>query len=601
MGGGIYGIGPNLLVRAQQISNPLTALYLLIVIRFLAVKRSSFLGIRSLETARLSARAEAFWRKLFDRLNALQATGAMKIALAIIGISAIIRILNAYFSFGFFSGDDVEIQEMSFARLFHWDWTAWGLRSPLYPMVFIYPVQFLLSAAKVQNPSILILAGRLVVVAFSVLNLWLVYKIASRVFSSLPIGLLSLAFFAMSKLPTAFASTELPRTVASSFILLSFWLLLSEKTRAVYLVLSGISLGVAAALRFSEVVFFVPAVLFLALNGRWRQGLLLGFISVSTFLAVLGVSDALYWKSPWYSLRNIIDYTVVNKLSSRGYEPPYYYALSIGIWSDFLTVGLSCFALKLRNKKIYLWAFMPIIILSFLPHKEPRYLVPTLPFIAVMAGLSAWRLLERYRGQASGISIAKKQAPLLIALSIVTFGTILLSHKDYRFAAIAIPLLLLLVLASGRLKYSSAANHAGRLRISAAHLGLIMILIVGFMVALEIDGFRLRRSDSAVEMARYLARQPDIQSLAIEQLWKAGGRLYLWKKRKIVDIDPALIRDQEHILQEILKEGIQAVGLRAGHLESLGYESRLLSQGFREVLFSKKRRYDAYRLFLKTN
>jgi hypothetical protein len=183
----------------------------------------------------------------------------------------------------------------------------------------------------------------------------------------------------------------------------------------------------------------------------------------------------------------------------------------------------------------------------------------------------------------------------------VTFGTILLSHKDYRFAAIAIPLLLLLVLASGRLKYSSAANHAGRLRISAAHLGLIMILIVGFMVALEIDGFRLRRSDSAVEMARYLARQPDIQSLAIEQLWKAGGRLYLWKKRKIVDIDPALIRDQEHILQEILKEGIQAVGLRAGHLESLGYESRLLSQGFREVLFSKKRRYDAYRLFLKTN
>ncbi len=126
-----------------------------------------------------------------------------------------------------------------------------------------------------------------------------------------------------------------------------------------------------------------------------------------------------------------------------------------------------------------------------------------------------------------------------------------------------------------------------------------MILIVGFMAALEIDGFRLRRSESAVEMARFLAQQPEIKSVAIEQLWKAGGRLYLWRKQKVVDIDVALIQDQQRVLQEIFRDGIQAVGLRAEHVERLGYESRLVSQGFRESRFSKKRRIDRYRLFLR--
>ena len=129
-GGGIYSIGPNLLIRARQVINPLMALYLLLVIRFLAAKRAPFLGMRSLEVPRLSNRADVFWRRLFDWLSELQPAKILKIALIVICVSALVKILNAYFFFGFFSGDDVEIQEMSFAHLFHWDWKAWGLRSP---------------------------------------------------------------------------------------------------------------------------------------------------------------------------------------------------------------------------------------------------------------------------------------------------------------------------------------------------------------------------------------------------------------------------------------------------------------------------------------
>lgn len=58
------------------------------------------------------------------------------------------RLLNASSSYGFFSGDDVEIHEMTFAALFHLDWPIWELRSPFYPMLFIYPVQWAAAQAS---------------------------------------------------------------------------------------------------------------------------------------------------------------------------------------------------------------------------------------------------------------------------------------------------------------------------------------------------------------------------------------------------------------------------------------------------------------------
>jgi 4-amino-4-deoxy-L-arabinose transferase-like glycosyltransferase len=467
-------------------------------------------------------------------------------------------------------------------------------------MVFIYPIQFILHSAGVHDPWILIFAGRIVVIFFSALSLWLVYRIARRLFSSIPIGILALVFLAMSKLHTSFASTELPRTVASFFVLLSCWLLISEKNTYGNAALSAVLLGIGAALRFSEVIFIVPAVLFLACSKRRRQALVLGVIFMVILLIILGLSDALYWKSPWYSLKNIVDYTLVKKLSSRGYESPLYYLLSVGIWSDFLTIGLACFALKLRNRLMCLWAFSALLMLSFLPHKEPRYLVPAVPFMAIMAGLSAWHFLEQNLKTGFVLYLPRKQTRPFLALTLFALGTVLLSSKDYRFAYVTIPLLLLVIWFYSRFRPRSHITGANEVpNVSPVRLGLILILTVLAMGALEIEGFRLRRTESGVEMARFLAHRADLRSVAIEDAWKAGGRLYLWRYQTIMNIDETLFLKPEQLIQEVKAKDVQAIGLTDEHVRGLKYEDLLRSHGYEEVSFSGKKRLHRYRLFIK--
>jgi hypothetical protein len=599
-GGGIYELGPNMHIRAQHVINPLAILFFVAAFRFTWKRKSPFLGLRSFELDKLSSASLRVCRYIHDGLSRIDDSRANRIALIIIGASILIKILNAYFYFGFFSGDDVEVQEMSLAHLFQWNWRAWELRSPFYPMVFIYPVQAALFALGVQEPFWLIFSGRLVVIVFSAANLWLVYKIAARLFQSRAIGLLSLLFLSLSKLHTTFASSELPRTVASFFILLCFWFLLSQRRQKIFICLAGMSLGVAAAIRFSEILYIVPAFLYLILEKRWKQAGIMVFVFGAVFLFIIGLGDWLYWGIPLFSLKNIVDFTLVEKLSSRGYEPIYYYALSIGLWSDFFTIGLAMFSLKWNPWRLYVWAFSPVIILSFLPHKEPRYLVPAIPFIAIMAALTFWKLLEQTQVGHFERKLPAKVSPLTLFLGLVLAEMIILSHKDDRYMLLALPTAILLALSYFWLQRRPRLEHEDRNpELSAPRLAALTLIIFFGLAIFEIDGFRFRRSESAVEMARFLARQSDVHGVAIEEDWRAGGRLYLPNVCKLVNIDGAKIEDKAYWIKDVLKSDIDAVGLKAEHVKSYQLDSFLKSCGFEEVRFLAKTKRDRFRLFFR--
>jgi hypothetical protein len=599
-GGGVYRLGPNIQVSAHHVINPLAALFLVVAVRFVLNRKIPFLGLRSLELEKLSTASIRVCRSVYDGLRKLDDSRAGRIALIIIAASVLIKILNAYFYFGFFSGDDVEIQEMSFAPLFHWNFAAWELRNAFYPMAFIHPVQAVLFSLGVREPFWLVFSGRLVVIAFSALNLWFVYKIATRLFRNRAIGLFSLLFLSLSKLHTTFGSSELPSAVASSFVLLCFWFLLSERRLEVSACLAGISLGVAAAVRYSEVIYIVPALLYLLWDKRWKRAFFMGCVFGAVFLFIIGLSDKLYWGVPFFSLKNLVDFTLVKKLTSRGYQPFFYYVLTIGLWSDFFTAGLAVLSLKWNPRRLYLWAFSPVIILSFLPHKEPRYLVPAIPFVAMMAALAFWKLLEKTRDGHFERKLAARASPLMLFLALLLAEMIILSHKDYRFVFLAMPTALLLAAAYLWTKRRWGADW-GTWEPATTAPGLALLLVgifIGLSV-LEIDGFRFRRSESGVEMARFLARQTDVHGAAIEENWRAGGKLYLGQVSKLMNIDGARIQDQRYWLKDILKSGIDAVGLRAEHVEKYQLESFLKSYGFREVNFFPKIQRDRFRLFLK--
>ena len=194
-----------------------------------------------------------------------------------------------------------------------------------------------------------------------------------------------------------------------------------------------------------------------------------------TFLLVIGVSDALYWGRPFHSLLTIIDFTLVQRLSASGFQPPWYYLTHIGDWSDVLLVVLACLARQRGSRRALLWAVLPLVLLSLLLHKETRYAIPNIPFFALAAAttLRSW------------IARGEVRAPRPLHVRVGALG---------------------------------------------------IVLLVGAAVAYDAGKFRFVRSEAAVRLG-WVMGQSQATGIAAEQLWRFGGRLYLDASPPLIELD----------------------------------------------------------------
>lgn len=254
-GGGVFDVA-GVRVSARSTGNPVAWTLALAVVRYWLLGSVPFFGIAPLSIDRLEAASLDGWRRLRLTLSTLGVRRAAMFVTAVSVFSLAVRLLNASSSYGFFSGDDVEIHEMTFAALFHLDWPIWELRSPFYPMLFIYPVQWAAAQAGFTDTATLVFAGRAVVAVFSTLTLVLLFVIGRRWFG-LPVAILAVVLLGISSLHVTFGSSELPRPVAAFFVLGTFGCL--RFRTAACAAASGALLGVAAAMRFSEAMFLLPA------------------------------------------------------------------------------------------------------------------------------------------------------------------------------------------------------------------------------------------------------------------------------------------------------------------------------------------------------
>jgi hypothetical protein len=499
-GGGTFQIGGHQ-VSARSVGNPLIALYGLLTLR---------LALGGLDEA--AAASARVCRRVWRYLSTLSDRQALIVIGGCVLISLAFKTFNAIAYFGFYSGDDVEIHEMTMSALFGLKWPIWELRNAFYPMTFMYPAQLLCLRLGVSDPSRLVIAGRLVVVFFSTLTLLILYR-AGRRHDGVAAAVLAVVFLAFSRLHVTFGGSELPRPVAACLLCAAFACLLTGRSWAA--VLAGVLVGVAASLRFSEAVFLVPAVGQLLLARRAGDAVIVTLVGAATAAAILGVSDALYWGHPFFSLKNIVDYTLVRQLSSRGYEPFYYYVTHVAAWSNLFIVGLALYTIRIGAWALALWTFAPLCLLSLLPHKEARYLIPILPFLALSAAVSLAHLLER----------------------------------------------------------------------STIHRYVALILVVGFSTSLvfEAGGFRFRRSEDGVRVARFLAAQPDVRRVAAEQLWQLGGRIYLRRVPAVIDVSPERIGDRSYLSSILSTSEPQWLALRRQDYERYDYQSFLGAAGFAEA------------------
>lgn len=91
-----------------------------------------------------------------------------------------------------------------------------------------------------------------------------------------------------------------------------------------------------------------------------------------------------YWGEAFHSLRAAFDFTVVQRLSSRGFGPPWWYLVSVGQWSTLPLAILAGVGLR-HQRSCAIWVVVPLCALSALPHKEARYMIPVVPFVCLLA------------------------------------------------------------------------------------------------------------------------------------------------------------------------------------------------------------------------
>lgn len=218
-GGGEWWVSGRLL-RFYTAKNAIYAFVALAAFRIALLNTQPTVPcLRALDLRRFAVSAARFFVDTLDRLHGLDRRSRVRLLLVVIGVSVLVKAANAWYYFGFFSGDDVEIHEMTLASLFGWHWAAWNIRCAFYPMVFIYPVQALAVGVGVRDVGLLVFAGRMVAVAFSAAVLALTYRVGRQLAGSHAIGLIAVVLLAICKLHVTFASSELPRTVAGAFVL----------------------------------------------------------------------------------------------------------------------------------------------------------------------------------------------------------------------------------------------------------------------------------------------------------------------------------------------------------------------------------------------
>jgi hypothetical protein len=381
-GGGVMFAGAfRLSIRSPD--NPIVIFSLLWAIRFLIRDWAPWFGVPRWPTSALWNRCQDILSSASSWSRSVRASQGRRTILVIAVLSLGLKCWFALVSPGFFSGDDVEIHEMSLGSLLHQPWAVWDLRSPVFPLGFIYPSQWVAYHLGLRDVAHLVVAGRLWVALLSTLSVYLVWKVASRLWpGDVGYAVLATALFATGKLAIAFGSSELPRPVSTVFVLLGFLKLLDGRPSSV--AMSGAALGLASAFRFSEAVFVAAAALQLSLQRRFLHVALFFIVAITTLLVMIAVPDRYYWGEMFHSVRAAIDFTLVKQLSSRGYQPAWWYIVSIGQWT---TVGVACLALvgSVGNWRPFVWAIVPLLALSTLPHKEARYAIPLMPFVSLLA------------------------------------------------------------------------------------------------------------------------------------------------------------------------------------------------------------------------
>jgi len=297
---------------------------------------------------------------------------------------------------GFQSGDDLEIVEAAARTALGFPYEPWNIRSLFHPIVFVAPFLTLGNALGLHGARALVFLATIPTTLFSTAGIWLLWRLTWELGWEPAVGRAAAFLYAVHTLPLAYGSMPYPRPISTAFLLLAFVLLAREGAGTGASIVAGLAAAAAMAVRWSEGVLLLPLLGFVA----WRTRSIALSVRVAAGFAAglvlfVGVFDRLTWGVPFASLLAFERFGA--DPAAHGvfpHRPWYWYATNVLGWAGPLLVVLTLVGIRDRRARVpLLLAMSAVVLLSFSPMKQPRYVQAAIPFLAMAAALG-WKRLR---------------------------------------------------------------------------------------------------------------------------------------------------------------------------------------------------------------
>jgi 4-amino-4-deoxy-L-arabinose transferase-like glycosyltransferase len=276
---------------------------------------------------------------------------------------------------------------------------------------------FLSPGSFVVDPGPYLLAARLLIVAFGVVSVYLVYLLGSRAFSR-PVGLCAALFVAVSPLHVAYshyAVTDVPATAISLLALLLFVRAAREGAPRL-LAAAAFAAGAATSTKYNAGLLLIPAAVaaWYALGSVWRRGdgpgrllLLAARHVLAPMAAGFVILTPFALLDPGHFVGDFVRQNEIVRQGWLGFEHAgngYWYNLHVNLTSALGVIllalslgGLACSLYRRRRADLVL---APYVIVYYLyvsgwSALNDRYLLPIVPVLAILAARLAVSLARQ--------------------------------------------------------------------------------------------------------------------------------------------------------------------------------------------------------------
>ncbi len=309
-----------------------------------------------------------------------------------------------YFSTGELQHDTVE----HYPGLVFWLFSAasfisfvWRLAGGMVTPPSDLPIELFVLAARMAN--VFIAAATVAITAL------IARRMAGRAS-----GLLAAALVAIA--PLSIDTTTIVRDDAGMVLAVMAAVLLAlvsyDRQRTGWFASAGAAAGLAAGIKYSSVFALVPVLLALAAPGLGRKRPVSAIAALTGFVAAVAVTNHFVWADFPNFLRQLTDQVAITGIGhwAAKTNPAAFYVSVLdrfgpGVGLLVAAAALGVYALATRRADWWIVVTFPVLYVAFMiqrPAQFPRWVYPTLPFVAILGASALVVFVGRVRSWAAG-------------------------------------------------------------------------------------------------------------------------------------------------------------------------------------------------------